>query len=74
MVLLDISTAFDTIDHSFLRQRRHDHLGIGDLALNSFLTYQTRCISMEGYKSSSKQLSNGVPQGSVYGPLPFVPI
>lgn len=74
LVMLDLSAAFDTIDHSILLQRFKHTFGINGNALNwfkSYLTdrYQTVCI--EGQLSTPVHLAYGVPQGSVLGPKEY---
>lgn len=39
LVLLDLSSAFDTIDHTILIQRLHDRLGIRDWTVNYYYYY-----------------------------------
>ena len=74
LVLLDLSAAFNTIDHSILLNRLHKRYGITGTALSWFETYLTdhcQVIQLNGESSDEMRLQFGVPQGSVLGPLLF---
>jgi len=75
LLLLDLSAAFDTVDHSLLLDRLENQLGIKGIAkkwIESYLTSRTQSVVICGVKSKSMVLSTGVPQGSVLGPLLFL--
>jgi hypothetical protein len=74
LVFLDLSAAFDTIDHTILLTRLTSTFGICGPALNllsSYLSNRTQFVSIDSESSVSAPLSTGVPQGSVLGPLLF---
>ena len=72
LLLLKLSAAFDTVDHSILLSRLQNRFGIRNIALKWFHSYlhsREQFVSVNGIESSKKHLSYGVPQGSVLGPL-----
>ncbi len=75
LVTLDLSAAFDTIDHQILLSRLESVAGINGAALSwikSYLTNRSQCVTVEGVLSESYPLAVGVPQGSCLGPLLFL--
>ena len=74
MTLLDLSAAFDTIDHTILLRRLGNWFGVSGKALDwfkSYLTGRSQRIKLGNCLSSRSDLSFAVPQGSVLGPLLF---
>ena len=71
LVLLDLLSAFDTIDHAVLFDLWHDTFGISGTALSllkSYLHDRRQCVQIDGIISEYAKLDCGVPQGSVLGP------
>ena len=78
LILLDLSAAFDTVSHDILLNHLHYWLGITDTALawvRDYFSNRTQRVSVEvdGKKAESHKvlLKQGVPQGSILGPLLF---
>ena len=79
LLLLDLSAAFDTVDHTILIERLANRFGLCDLALawfKSYLSDRTYFVSIHGVRSVTCSLSCGVPQvvpqGSVLGPILYL--
>lgn len=74
VMLLDLSAAFDTVDHSLLLRILETEIGIKDGALKwfkSFLTGRSQRIRIGSTVSDVIVIKFGVPQGSVLGPVLF---
>ncbi len=73
LVALDLSKAFDTIDH-FILLNKLRNIGCNDKAINFFKNYlnnRSQVTKVNNQISDTNQIICGVPQGSVLGPLLF---
>jgi hypothetical protein len=74
LVLLDLSAAFDTVDHNILIDRLENWVGLSGTVLNWFRSYlqdRNYYVSIGNFVSSQIKMTCGVPQGSILGPLLF---
>ena len=75
-VFLDLSKAFDTIDHRILLNlNKLDHYGIRRHSFNwvsSYLTNRRQLAQFTSAYSQPEPIVCGIPQGSILGPLLFI--
>ena len=74
MVFLDLSKAFDTIDHDLMLNKLIS-LGFSDTAViwfKAYLTNRSQSVYVNGVVSDPQSIPFGIPQGSILGPLLFI--
>ena len=74
VIFLDLKKAFDTVDHNILLQKLASYgMSADELQFfKSYLTNRTQCCSVNGKMSPFSNLTYGIPQGSILGPLLFI--
>ena len=73
-IYLDLSKAFDTLDHEILLAKLQ-YYGIHGTPLEllkSYLSNRKQYVEIEDTKSKMLDISTGIPQGSILGPLLFI--
>ena len=73
-IFLDLSRAFDTINHANLLNHLSTY-GVAGNELNWFQDYlfnRTQVVDIDGFYSNEQPLYSGVPQGTILGPLLFI--
>lgn len=74
LVLLDHSKAFDTVNHNILISKLKNLFHFSDTAcklMSSYLSNRSQTVIVGNNRSNSLDVSRGVPQGSILGPLLF---
>lgn len=77
LLLLDLSAAFDTVDHDTLLHQLQFTFGVNGKVLSWFSSYlsgRSQQIAINETLSAEFELHCGVPQGSCLGPLLFTPL
>ena len=73
-IILDFTKAFDTVAHQRLLQKLKCY-GINKNVMEwikNWLTKRTQIVVVDGYNSNEEDVTSGVPQGTVLGPLMFL--
>ena len=70
-IFIDLSKAFDTIDHKILLHKLYNYgiRGIAHNLIESYLSNRFQSVKIDDEKSDKLQVRYGVPQGSVLGSL-----
>ena len=73
LIFLDISKAFDSLDHSLLLEKLRA-IGLANNSINWFKSYLDRkqVVRHQGNISTECIFKNGIPQGSCLGPTLFI--
>ena len=72
LLLLELSAAFDTVNHSLLLSSLENSFGIRATVLqwfHSYLSGRSQFVEIKDTESSVRNLTVGVPRGSVLGPI-----
>ena len=73
-IYIDLSKAFDTLNHSILLEKLQYYgvTGTSLSLLDNYLSDRCQYVEYNGHRSNTLPITTAVPQGSVLGPLPFL--
>ena len=74
LVLLDLTAAFDTVDHNILLNRLENWVGLSGMVLQWFRSYLTGSefsVALGDLSLNKNRINCGVPQGYILGPILF---
>ena len=73
-IFMDLSKAFDTIDHNILLAKLYHYgfRGVSQKWFENYLTSRKQFVSYYSGKAGNEDVQCGVPQGSILGPLLFI--
>ena len=73
-IFIDLTKAFDTVDHNILLQKLYNYGIRGNIhsLFKSYLSNRQQFVKVNDAQSNLKSINCGVPQGSVLGPLLFI--
>ncbi len=73
-IFLDLSKAFDTLDHGILlsKLKYYGLCGTSLQLMESYISNRKQYVTVDGTDSEPSQITTGVPQSSIRGPLLFI--
>ena len=73
-IFVDLQKAFDTVNHEILIDKLNYYgiRGTANTWFKSYLSNRKQFVSINGFNSDTMNITHGVPQGSVLGPLLFL--
>ena len=73
-VFLDLTKYFDTVDHGILPKKLYLYGIRGNIYswFESYLTNRSQYVEYNNAKTKTNNITHGVPQGSILGPLLFM--